>query len=102
MAMIVYFVGAKNIENFLDSSKWLQPLFAAIVGLIPNCAPSTILAQLFVKNGLEFGALFTGLCVNAGIAYIALFRNNSRAKVLKIIATILITSIALGYVVLLF
>lgn len=102
MGLIIHFVGHENIANFLNAGKWVQPLVAVLVGLIPNCASSVLLTQLYITSGLEFGALFAGLCVNAGIAYAVLLRNNSRAKALKIISTIFVASIIMGYVLLLF
>ena len=102
MGLIIHFVGEENIAKFLDAGKWVQPLVAVLVGLIPNCASSVILTQLYITSGLEFGALFAGLCVNAGIAYVVLLRNNSRAKALKIISTIFVASIVVGYILLLF
>lgn len=102
MGTIIYFVGEENIAQFLNAGKWIQPLVAAVVGLIPNCASSVLLTQLYVTSGLEFGALFTGLCINAGIAYAVLFRNNSRVKALKIVSTIFVASIIVGYILLLF
>lgn len=102
MGLIICFVGRDNIAEFLSAGKWVQPLVAVLVGLIPNCASSVLLTQLYVTSGLEFGALFAGLCVNAGIAYAVLLRNNSRAKALKIISTIFVASIIMGYIILLF
>lgn len=101
MSLIIYFVGEGNIANFLQTGKWFQPLVTALVGLIPNCASSVILTQLYLSSGLMFGALFTGLCVNAGIAYAVLFRGNERKNGLKIVSVITVASILMGYLILL-
>lgn len=101
MGLIIYFVGEQNIAEFLSTGKWFQPIVTALVGLIPNCASSVILTQLYLSSGLMFGALFTGLCVNAGIAYAVLFRGNARKNALKIVSVILVSSIIVGYLLLL-
>lgn len=102
MGTIIYFVGEQNISDFLSTGKWLQPLVACLVGLIPNCASSVVLTQLYLSSGLKFGALFTGLCVNAGIAYAVLFRGNSHKNAVSIISVISLASILTGYIIMLF
>ena len=65
MEIILHFVGEDNIRAFLQSSSYFQPLIALVVGLIPNCASSIVLTQLFLSGSLTFGSIITGLSVNA-------------------------------------
>ncbi len=97
--LIVYFVGTENISKFLLSNTYLQPLFAVIVGLIPNCASSVVLTELFImNNGLKFGALVAGLCVNAGLGLIMLIKTNKNVKEnIFIISVLIISGLILGY-----
>jgi len=95
---LVEIVGEDNLTAFLASSSSLQPLFAVLIGLIPNCASSVVLTELFLLNGLSFGAVVAGLSVNAGLGFIVLLKENKNKKENLFIAlTITIASLAFGY-----
>ncbi|MBO4726429.1 MAG: arsenic efflux protein [Clostridia bacterium] len=91
-------VGEDNLSAFLTSSFWLQPLFAVVVGLVPNCAASVVLTELYLVGGLRFGALLGGLCVNAGLGLIFLLRQKHiwREKIF-IFAWLIVVSLLVGY-----
>lgn len=98
---LVYLIGENQILNFLQSNKGVAPIFAGIIGLIPNCTASVLLSELFLMDGLSFGALVTGLSVNAGLGIIYLFRLKETRK--KAVLTILILyfySLGIGYCIL--
>ena len=100
MGFVIHFVGEQNVVNFMQSIVWLQPLLVAIVGLIPNCASSVLITQLYLINGISFGATISGLCVNAGIALMVLFKENKNVKHnLFIVGSLLLTSVILGYAI---
>lgn len=80
IGFIIVFVGEDQFANFLNSSKYLTPLFASIVGLIPNCASSLLITKLFINGNLSFGALLSGLLVNSGLGFMILLRNKENAK----------------------
>lgn len=73
--IIVYKVGEENLITFLSSNKYLAPLLAVIVGAIPNCVSSVVISELYIMGGLGFGATLGGLCMNAGIAFVYLFKD---------------------------
>lgn len=90
-------IGKENLIEFLNSSKYLQPLLAVVIGLIPNCVSSVVLTELFFE-GLSFGALVTGLCVNAGLGLIMLLKQNKNWKVnLFVVLMLIVPSLILGY-----
>ena len=94
-------VGEENLTNFLNQSKYLQPILAVLVGLIPNCASSVVLTELFIVGGLKFGALVAGLCVNAGLGLVVLLKQNKNVKEnLFIVLMLVIPSILIGYLLL--
>lgn len=99
MEIIMHFVGENNLKTFLQSSSYFQPLIALVVGLIPNCASSIILTQLFLSGALSFGSIITGLSVNAGLGIMVLFRKNRpHTENIFIVALIVICSLLVGYV----
>ena len=69
-------IGEETFAQFIANESLLQPLVAGIVGLIPNCASSVIIAQLYAEGTITFGAAFAGLSVGAGTGLLVLFRND--------------------------
>lgn len=96
--LLIYYVGEDNISNFLTTNRYLTPLFSLLIGLIPNCASSVLLSNLYVLGNLPFGALLCGLCVNAGLGLLYLFKEKTILKESFIILGILIVaSLIIGY-----
>lgn len=97
--LLVYFVGVDNISAFLTANKYFTPLYAIIIGLIPNCAASILITNLFVLKAISFGSLLSGLIVNAGLGVMLLFKDKKNMKNNFLIVGILIfVAIITGYV----
>ncbi len=94
-------VGEDRLMSFLSASERLQPILAVLIGLIPNCASSVALTELFLLGGLKFSALLAGLCVNAGLGIVVLLKQHKKWKEnVFIFAMLVIPSIILGYALL--
>lgn len=94
---LIYYVGQEKITLFLAESGWYQPFVAGLIGLIPNCAASVIVSQLYILGGISFGSCVTGLSVNAGIALALLFRKSKNLKEnLFILAVLYLSGVILG------
>ncbi|MGN0072606.1 MAG: putative manganese transporter [Coriobacteriales bacterium] len=73
---------------------------AAVLGLVPNCAVSVALTQLYLDGALAGGAMMSGLLVNAGVGLIVLMRtNNDSRENLRICGIMLLVGIACGLLV---
>ena len=90
--IVIHFIGEENISNIILNKPVIGPIIAGIVGLIPNCASSVIITQLYLKDLLSLGAMLSGLLVNGGVGLLILFRENKNIKQNLIITGILYIS----------
>ncbi len=97
---LVYGIGEDRLVAFLqaDGFYWAQPAVSVLVGLIPNCASSVLLAETYALGGIGFGGLLAGLTVNAGLGYLALFRGKKElGRAFAIVGAMCILGLAAGY-----
>lgn len=94
--LIVYYVGEDKLAEFMSSTGYLQPVLAALVGLVPNCAGSVVITELYVVGGLNLGGAVAGLSVGAGIAYAVLVKQCKPRDTAIVMATMFVLSVALG------
>ena len=74
----VYFIGEDNISEFIGNNVFLGPILVSLIGLIPNCAASVIITNLYIQNVINASALISGLLTGAGVGLIVLFRTNKK------------------------
>ena len=92
--------GEERISEFLSSHAMFGPVFAAIVGLIPNCAASVLITQMYLGGILDFGSMISGLLVGAGVGLLVLFRTNKRWKEnLSILGIVWVAGVFWGVIV---
>ncbi len=72
----VYFIGQDRIAAFLEGRGAWVYLLASLVGLIPNCAASVVVTELYIGGALTVGGLYAGLLSGAGVGTLMLFRVN--------------------------
>lgn len=72
------YAGVDIISKILTNSMYIQVLVAAVVGLIPNCASSVLLVELYISGALCFPALVAGLTSCAGVGMIILWTKNRK------------------------
>ena len=78
--LVVESIGQDVFAQLLGRMGFFQPVVAALVGLIPNCAASVLLTQLYVEGALRFSSLVAGLCTGAGVGLAVLWRTNPSWK----------------------
>ena len=96
----IHLVGEETIGNFVQSNVILGPVLGGIIGLIPNCASSVILTQLYLQNVIPISTMISGLLVGAGVGLIVLFKMNKGIKQnLKITALLYAIGVISGIVI---
>ena len=76
----IYFIGEENISNILLNKPIFGPIVSSLIGLIPNCASSVIITNMYLKNVINVGTMIAGLLVNAGVGLVVLFKTNKKIK----------------------
>lgn len=100
MNVAIYFIGEENISNLILNMPVVGPLIAGIVGLIPNCASSVILTQLYLQNVISVGSMIGGLLVGSGIGILILFRVNENFKEnIKIVTILYLIGVLSGVII---
>ena len=89
---ILFFVGEDTIAKFIAQAPALSHLICATIGIIPNCAASVILSELYCNGIISAGAMLSGLFTGAGVGVLVLFRLNKHYKKNLIILLILFLS----------
>lgn len=93
-------LGEERTRAFLMSGNRLQPLLAAIFGLVPSCAASVFLTEMYVQGSLSFGSVVAGLSTSAGAGILVLCRMAPRKRdALRVLAFILVVAAATGTVI---
>ncbi len=96
--LIIYFIGEEHIANFIENKTILAYFISSLIGLIPNCASSVMITELYLSNLISFGIMLSGLLTGAGVGLLILFRTNKNIKEnLTILAIIYFVGVIIGY-----
>ena len=100
---VIALIGEDRLSALLLADTVWQPLLCAVLGLVPSCAMSVLLSQLYVSGTLSFGALIAGLSTGAGFGYIVLFQEKEgRRRALPVIAATFVLAVIGGTLLQLF
>lgn len=98
--LIIAWIGEERLGALLLGRPVLGELIAGVIGLIPNCAASVILTQLYLGGMLSAGRMITGLLVGSGVGLLVLFRvNDNRKENLKILVLMYVIGVISGLLI---
>ena len=93
-------IGEETLAGFFTSIPVLGEFLAALVGLIPNCASSVVITELYLSGVIGAGAMMSGLLVNAGVGILVLLRiDHDRKETAKIVAALYALGVSWGLVI---
>lgn len=94
---MIALIGEETLAAFVLNKPALSLFVAALVGMIPNCASSVILTQLYLSGVLGAGALMAGLLSGSGVGFLVLLRvNEDRKENLRIFGLLYAFGVAAG------
>lgn len=98
--LIIFKVGEDKLGNFMLANSVFQPMLAGLIGLIPNCAASVVITQIYLQGGISFGSVIAGLSTAAGLGLIVLFKENRNLKEnFRIIAILYAIGVGCGIII---
>ena len=71
-------IDKESLSNFLNNNNILSPILSSIVGLIPNCASSVVITELYLQGIIPFGSCISGLLSGSGLGLLVLFKKNNK------------------------
>lgn len=78
--LVIGIIGSDTLESLFVGVPVVGELVAALVGLVPNCASSVVITQLYLDGIIGAGEMMSGLLVNAGVGILVLLRLNRDRK----------------------
>lgn len=99
--IIMGIAGEDSIKSIFNETPVVGEALAALVGLIPNCAASIIITELYLDGVLGAGAMMSGLLVSAGVGMLVLFRMNRHhvKENIKVLVTLYVCSLFWGLLI---
>jgi len=89
--------GEGDLGRLFFAGTFFQPLIAVAVGLIPNCAASVAITQVYLKGGITFGSAIAGLSASGGLGLLVLLKENKdRRETALIIGLLVLVSLVAG------
>ncbi len=94
---VLHFAGEDVLISLLRDRKILGPILSGLVGLIPNCAASVAITQLYVEGAMSFGTMMAGLLAGSGVGILVLCRvNHNKKENFKIISLLYAIGVMAG------
>ena len=98
--VIIFKIGEENVSNLLLHGNVLTYFISSLIGLIPNCAGSVIITELYLTNLITLGTMLSGLLTGSGLGILLLFRTNKELKEnIIVLLTIYFVGVIFGIIV---
>lgn len=93
-------IGEETLASLILNQPVIGPVLSGVVGLIPNCASSVVITQLYLEGMMSTGAMLAGLLVGSGVGVLVLFKENANIKEnAKIVALLYAIGVIAGIII---
>ncbi len=101
LEFIIEGVGEDALSGFVLDMPVIGEMIAGLIGLIPNCASSVIITEMYLSGIIDAGPMMAGLLTNAGMGILILCRMNRRhpKQNIGIIGYVYVTGVIWGCLV---
>ena len=98
--LIIHWIGEESLKKLLLNNNIITYFIASLIGLIPNCASSVIMTELYISSFISLGTLLSGLLTGSGLGILILLKSNDNPKEnIKIISIIYMVGAIVGLLV---
>lgn len=98
--LMIVWIGEDVISGIILNRPIVGAMLAGLVGMIPNCAASVIVTQLYLGGVLSAGAMLSGLLSGTGVGLLVLLRvNDDRRENLRFVCMLYAAGVAAGVVI---
>ncbi len=95
--LLIMWIGEEALGSIILNRPVVGTLIAGLVGLIPNCAASVVITQLYLNGVLGAGGMIAGLLSGSGVGILVLLRvNDDRGENLRVIGLLYAIGVAAG------
>ena len=78
--IVISIIGRDSLSQMILNRPVIGAVLSGIVGLIPNCASSVVITQLYLDGAMSLGSMMAGLLVGAGVGLIVLYKSNDSMR----------------------
>lgn len=97
ISCIMHYVGEEALSRLVFNVPVAGVLLSGLIGMIPNCAASVFITQLYLQGAMGFGAMMAGLLAGAGVGNLVLCRvNGDKRECVRILALLYGIGVAVG------
>ena len=98
--IIIFKIGEENVSSILLHGNVITYFISSLVGLIPNCAGSVIITEMYLSNMISVGTMLAGLLTGSGLGILLLFKTNKSLKEnLIILSIIYFIGVCIGFLI---
>lgn len=78
--LVIHYIGEDKISEFMLQKNYFSYFLSSLIGLIPNCASSVIITELYLNEMISLGNMLSGVLTGSGVGILFLFRTNKNLK----------------------